>query len=75
MAVSERSVEEILEIFDEHGIDLDDICKVIVHFYNFKIFDGTPIGKLRDAAKEILNSNSPFELKRKILEIWKEGRI
>lgn len=58
MAVSERSVEEVLEIFREHGIDLEDVCKVIVHFYDFKIFDGTPIGKLRDAAKEILNSSS-----------------
>jgi len=57
MAVSERSVEEIIEIFDQHNIDLQDICKVIVHFYDFKIFDGTAIGKLRDAAKEILNSN------------------
>ena len=61
MAVSERSVEEILEIFREHSIDLDDICKVIVHLYDFETFDGTPIGRLRDAAKEVLNSNSPHE--------------
>ena len=56
MAVSERSVEEILEIFREYGIGLDDICRVIVHLYDFETFDGTPIGKLRDAAKEVLNS-------------------
>ena len=56
MAVSERSVEEILEIFDKHGIGLEDVCRVIVHWYNLSIFDGTPVGKLRDAAKEILRS-------------------
>ncbi len=55
MAVSERSVEEILEIFRENGIDLDDVCRVIVHLYDFEAFNGTPIGRLRDAAKEILS--------------------
>jgi len=52
--VSKRSVEEILSIFREHDIDLEDVCKVIVHWYSFSIFDGTPVGRLRDAAKEIL---------------------
>ena len=54
--MSERSVEEILEIFDKHGIDLEDVCRVIVYWYDLSIFDGTPIGKLRDAAKEVLGS-------------------
>ncbi len=54
--MSERSVEEILEIFDKHGIDLEDVCRVIVYWYDLSIFDGTPIGRLRDAAKEVLGS-------------------
>jgi len=53
-AVSKRSVEEILSIFREHDIDLEDVYKVIVHWYSFSIFDDTPVGRLRDAAKEIL---------------------
>ena len=52
--MAERSVEEILEIFREHGIDLVDICRVIVHLYDLKTFDNTAVGRLRDAAKEIL---------------------
>ena len=49
-----KSVEEVLEILNKYNIGLDDICKVIVHLYNFRTFDGTPVGRLRDAAKEIL---------------------
>jgi len=62
MAVSKRSVKEILEIFKEHGIDLEDICKVIVYWYEpFSIFEGTPIGWLGDAAKEILEGSDSHD--------------
>ena len=54
MSVAERSVEEILEIFREHGIGLIDICRVIVYWYDMRTFDNTSVGRLRDAAKEIL---------------------
>ena len=56
--MSERSVEEILEIFDKHSIGLEDVCRVIIHWYDLSIFDGTPIGKLRDAAKDRDNNAS-----------------
>jgi len=52
--VAERSVEEILEIFREHGIGLVDICRVIEYWYDMRTFDNTAVGRLRDAAKEIL---------------------
>jgi len=52
--VAERSVEEVLEIFRDHNIGLVDICRVIVHLYDLKTFDDTAVGRLRDAAKEIL---------------------
>jgi len=54
MAVTERSVEEILEILREHDIGLVDICRVIVYWYDMRTFDNTSVGRLRDAAKEIL---------------------
>jgi len=54
MSVTERSVEEILEILGKHGIGLIDICRVIVYWYDMRIFDETAVGKLRDAAKEII---------------------
>ena len=56
--MSERSVEEILEIFDKHSIGLEDVCRVIIHWYDLSIFDGTPIGKLRDAAQDRDNNAS-----------------
>ena len=52
--MAERSVEEILEILGKHGIGLIDICRVIVYWYDMRIFDETAVGKLRDAAKEII---------------------
>ncbi|MFA4641518.1 hypothetical protein [Pyrococcus kukulkanii] len=53
--MSKRSVEEILNIFRKYDIDLEDVCKVIVYWYEpFSIFDGTPVGRLKDAAKEVL---------------------
>jgi len=52
--MAERSVEEILEILGKHGIGLIDICRVIVYWYDMRIFDDTTVGKLRDAAKEII---------------------
>ncbi len=52
--MAERSVEEILEILRKHGIGLIDICRVIVYWYDMRIFDNTAVGRLRDAAKEIL---------------------
>ena len=55
MNVAGWSVEEILEIFREHNIGLVDICRVIVHLYDLKTFDDTAVGRLRDAAKEILS--------------------
>ena len=54
MSVTERSVEEILEILGKHGIGLIDICRVIVHLYDIRTFDNTSVGRLRDAAKEII---------------------
>ena len=56
--MAERSVEEILEIFREHGIGLVDICRVIAHLYDLKTFDDTAVGRLRDAAKEILSKGA-----------------
>ena len=52
--MAERSVEEILEILEKHGIGLIDICRVIVHLYDIRTFDNTSVGRLRNAAKEIL---------------------
>ena len=52
--MTERSIEEILEILGKHGIGLTDICRVIVYWYDMRIFDDTAVGRLRDAAKEIL---------------------
>ena len=54
IGVTERSVEEILEILRKYNIGLMDICRVIVHHYDLKTFDDTAVGRLRDAAKEIL---------------------
>ena len=49
--MAERSVEEILEILRKHGIGLIDICRVIVYWYDMRIFDNTAVGRLRDAER------------------------
>lgn len=61
VVVAERSVEEILEILGKHGIGLVDICRVIVYLYDMRIFDDTAVGRLRDAAKEILGERDSHE--------------
>ena len=59
--MAKRSVEEILEIFRDHNIGLVDICRVIVYWYDMRIFDDTAVGRLRDAAKEILGEREARE--------------